>query len=178
MVQPRGRRRTFGLRPSDYALTSRCSWLAAQSGFCCGPRCAAIEHAYLTSFRLRPAMRRAQHRFLTSGCSTYLLVRLRAPRIENVTAHGTSPASLQNPVRCACLRPHAGANSRRLASLATKPCARRARRLGVPKRLFLQGGPGTYERVCPVAGTTILSLTYIPRAVNSEFRITGALRAP
>ncbi len=54
---------------------------------------------YLTNFLLRPAMYRTQRCFLTSGCSTYCQVRLRAPRVEIPTAHGTSPPSLRNPVR-------------------------------------------------------------------------------
>jgi hypothetical protein len=57
------------------------------------------EPAYLASFRLRPTMHRAQHGFLLSECSTILLVRLRAAWVENVTADGTSPPALPNPVR-------------------------------------------------------------------------------
>jgi len=50
-------------------------------------------------------MHHAQRCFLASGCSTYLRVRLRAPRIENPTGHGTSPPSPCNPVRYAGLSP-------------------------------------------------------------------------
>jgi hypothetical protein len=47
------------------------------------------EPAFLTSFLLRPAMHRTQRSFLTSACSTYCQVRLRAPRVVNTAGHDT-----------------------------------------------------------------------------------------
>jgi hypothetical protein len=59
------------------------------------------EPTFLTSFLLRPAMHRTQRCFLTSGCSTYYQVRLRAPRVENTAGRSTSPASRRKLVRYA-----------------------------------------------------------------------------
>jgi hypothetical protein len=51
------------------------------------------------AFVARPTMHRTQRCFLASGCSTYCQVRLRAPRVENPTGHGTSPPSPRKLVR-------------------------------------------------------------------------------
>jgi len=59
------------------------------------------EPAYLISFLLRPAMYCTQRGFLSSVCSTYCQVRLRALRIKNPSGHGTSPASRRKLVRYA-----------------------------------------------------------------------------
>ena len=60
-----------------------------------------VEPVLLTSFLLRPTMHGTQRRFLASECSTYLGVRLRAPRVENATGHRASPSSRRNPARSA-----------------------------------------------------------------------------
>ncbi len=46
-------------------------------------------------------MHPTQRRFLPSGCSTYRKVRLRAPRVENPTGHGTSAPLRRTPVKSA-----------------------------------------------------------------------------
>jgi hypothetical protein len=58
-----------------------------------------VEPPLLTDLLLQEAICSAHRCLLISVCSTYLWVRLRAPRIANPTGHQTSPPSPRKPAR-------------------------------------------------------------------------------